>query len=321
MKIVTVTLNPAIDQTVKVDHLQINSVNRGQSMQFDGGGKGANVASYLADYGYETAVTGFLGEENTAVFENLFSQKKIQDHFIRIPGRTRTNVKIVDEANQQTTDINMPGETPTAAALQALSDKIEALAQSCDWFVLAGNLPPQVPTSIYATLIAQIQQHGKYVVLDSSREALREGILAQPTIIKPNIHELAEITGEEMAEETAVIQAASQLLSNKTKLVVVSMGKQGALFITKQQTIKAIPPTVTIKTTVGAGDAMVAGLVAAHIQSLSLAEMARLATAFSIGGITHIGAHLPDLNSLQTFAAQVQVKQVYSTTLPPEIVK
>jgi len=321
VKVVTVTLNPAIDQTVRMDNLQVNSVNRGQAMQFDAGGKGVNVASYLADYGYETAVTGFLGEENTAVFEKLFSQKKIQDHFIRIPGRTRTNVKIVDEANQQTTDINMPGETPTAAALQTLSDKIEELAQSCDWFALAGNLPPHVPTSIYATLIAQIQQHGKNVVLDSSREALREGILAQPTIIKPNIHELAEITGKEMVEETAVIHAAQQLLSDNTKMIVVSMGKQGALFVTKQQTIKVTPPNVKIKTTVGAGDAMVAGLVAAHIQGLSLAETARLATAFSLVGITHIGAHLPDLNDLQSFAQQVQLKQVHSATLPPAVAK
>lgn len=319
MKIVTVTLNPAIDQTVRMDNLQINSVNRGQAMQFDAGGKGVNVASYLADYGYETAVTGFLGEENTAVFEKLFSQKKIEDHFIRIPGRTRTNVKIVDEANQHTTDINMPGETPSPAALQALSDKIEALAQSCDWFVLAGNLPPQVPTSIYATLIAKIQQYGKFVVLDSSREALREGILAQPTIIKPNIHELAEITGKEMAAETAVFQATQQLLNDHTQLIVVSMGKQGALFVTEQQTIKAMPPSVKIKTTVGAGDAMVAGLVAAHIQGLSLAETARLATAFSLVGITHIGAHLPDLNDLRSFAQQVELKQVHSATLPPAV--
>jgi 1-phosphofructokinase len=284
VKIVTVTLNPAIDQTVRMDHLQINSVNRGQAMQFDPGGKGVNVASYLADYEYETAVTGFLGEENTAVFEKLFAKKKIADHFIRIPGRTRTNVKIVDEAAQQTTDINMPGETPTPAAFQALTATVEALAQSCDWFVLAGNLPPNAPDTIYATLIGQIQKHGKGVVLDSSREALRHGILARPTIIKPNIHELAEVAGEELVEETAVIHTAQRLLNSQTQLVVISMGKDGALFITENETIKAVPPTIKIKTTVGAGDAMVAGLVAAQIQQLSLAESARLVYSLLFDG-------------------------------------
>src|SRR5215471_13025014 len=101
MKIATVTLNPAIDQTVRVDHFQTNTVNRGQMMQFDAGGKGVNVASFLADYGHATAVTGFLGQENADVFEQLFARKRIEDHFVRIPGSTRIGVKIVDEANQQ----------------------------------------------------------------------------------------------------------------------------------------------------------------------------------------------------------------------------
>ncbi len=308
MNVVTVTLNPAIDQTVRIDNLQTNSVNRGQAMQFDAGGKGVNVASYLADYGYETSVTGFLGQENTDLFENLFAQKRIADHFIRIPGRTRTNVKIVDEANQETTDINMKGEAPSAEAIQALTTEIEVLAETADWFVLAGNLPPQVPASIYATLITQIQKHGKSVALDSSREALQKGVLAQPTTIKPNIHELAQLVGHELAGETAVIRAARQLLSDKTRLVVVSMGEQGALFINRQQIIKAIPPTVQVKSTVGAGDAMVAGLVAGHMQNMPLADCARLATAFSLGGITRVGAHLPDADTLQSFINQVSIE-------------
>jgi 1-phosphofructokinase len=327
MKIVTVTLNPAIDQTVRIDNLKTNSVNRGQSMQFDAGGKGVNVASYLADYGYETAalsvnevaVTGFLGQENTAIFESLFARKKITDHFIRIPGRTRTNVKIVDEANQETTDINMKGESPSSEAVHDLITKIEELVQEYDWFVLAGNLPPQVPTSIYAALISRIRERGKWVALDTSRKALQEGVLAQPTVIKPNIHELAQLVGHELVGETAVIHAAHQLLDQGIQLVVVSMGEEGALFIDREQTIKAIPPTVQVKSTVGAGDAMVAGLVAGHIQGLPLAECARLATAFSLGGITRVGAHLPDSDTLQSFINQVSIETLESMALTTEV--
>lgn len=328
MKVVTITLNPAIDQTVRVDHLRTNSVNRGQAMQFDAGGKGVNVASYLADYRLqmpaprvdaasivEVVVTGFLGQENTALFESLFSKKQITDHFVRIPGQTRTNVKISDEANQETTDINMPGQSPPPASIRALYEKVDALLPTTDWFVLAGNLPPQVPLSIYATLIAQIKAYGKHVALDSSREALREGVLARPDIIKPNIHELEQLVGRELVGETAVIQAAHQLLNEGIKLVVVSMGEQGALFIDQQQTLKAIPPTVPVKSTVGAGDAMVAGLVAGQIQGLSLADCARLATAFSLGGITRVGAHLPDSATLQSFVNQVSV-QALEPTIP-----
>src|SRR2546425_5376547 len=194
MKIATVTLNPAIDQTVWVDHFRPNTVNYAQAMQFDAGGKGINVASFLADVGLTPTVTGFLGQDNADIFEQFFASKHIDDHFVRIPGRTRTGVKIVDEANQQTTDINMPGLPPPTEAMDTLFKTIERLAASCDWFVLSGTLPPGVPTTTYATLITQLKRHGKQVVLDTSRDALREGVLAGPTIVKPHSDETPQLT-------------------------------------------------------------------------------------------------------------------------------
>src|SRR6266567_5987959 len=155
MRIATVTLNPALDQTVRVDRFCPNTVNYAQAMQFDAGGKGINVASFLADVGFTPTVTGFLGQDNVGIFEQFFAQKQIDDQFIRIPGSTRIGVKIVDEANQQTTDINMPGLPPPAVALSTLLETMKHLAGSCDWFVLSGTLPPGVPATTYATIITQ----------------------------------------------------------------------------------------------------------------------------------------------------------------------
>src|SRR5881275_3649200 len=229
MRIATVTLNPAIDMTVRVDGFQTNTVNRGQAMQFDAGGKGVNVASFLADYGHATAVTGFLGQENPELFEQLFAQKRIEDHFVRIPGRTRTGVKIVDEANQQTTDINMPGLEPSPEAISSLLETIEQLAASCDWFALSGNLPPGAPTTIYATIITQLKRRGKQVALDTSGQALREGVRAGPTVVKPNVDELQHLTGQLLPDEAAIEPAARQHAGD-IRLVVISMGERGALF-------------------------------------------------------------------------------------------
>jgi len=145
MKIATVTTNPAVDETVRVDHFRPGSVNRSQKMEFNPGGKGVNVASFLADYGCQVAVTGFLGRDNPELFEKRFEQKGIQDCFLRLPGVTRTNVKITDEANQQTTDINMPGLAPSAEDYSALFNRIDEMASYCDWFVLSGTLPPGAP--------------------------------------------------------------------------------------------------------------------------------------------------------------------------------
>jgi len=316
MKIATVTLNPAIDMTVRVDGFQTNTVNRGQSMQFDAGGKGVNVASFLADYGYATAVTGFLGQENADIFEQLFARKRIDDQFVRIPGLTRTGVKVVDEANQQTTDINMPGLVPTTEAMNKLLETIERLAASYDWFALSGNLPPGVPATIYATIITQLKRHGKQVVLDTSGEALREGVRAGPAVVKPNVDELQQLTGQSLPDEAAVEQAARQLLGD-IQLVVISMGERGALFVDAATTLIATPPRVQVKSTVGAGDAMVAGLIAGQIQGLSLPDCARLATAFSLGAITHAGHNLPAPEVLQAYVQQVSIQT--STSVPRSV--
>jgi 1-phosphofructokinase len=307
MKIATVTLNPAIDQTVRADGFRTNTVNRGQAMQFDAGGKGVNVASFLADSGHATAVTGFLGQENTELFKQLFASKRIEDHFVRIPGSTRIGVKIVDEANQQTTDINMPGLQPSPEAISELLEAIEQLAASCDWFALSGNLPPGAPTTIYATIITQLKKHGRHMALDTSGEALREGVSAIPTIAKPNIDELQQLVGHALDSEAAIEQAARQLLDSGIQLVVVSMGERGALFVDQHTSLIATPPRVNVKSTVGAGDAMVAGVIAGQVQGLNLADCARLATAFSLGAITRAGHNLPTSETLQAYAQQVSI--------------
>jgi 1-phosphofructokinase len=312
MRVATVTLNPAIDQTVRVDHFRPNTINLAQIMQFDAGGKGVNVASFLADAGHAVTVTGLLGQDNADLFERSFASKGIGDQFVRIPGSTRIGVKIVDEVNQETTDINMPGLSPPAEAIDALLTRIEALTTSCDWFALSGTLPPGMPPTTYATIIAQLKTHGKHVVLDASREALREGVLAGPTIVKPNVDELHQLTGRTLPDEVAIEQAARQLLTGGIQLVVISMGERGALFVDPTTTLIAVPPKVLVKSTVGAGDAMVAGLIAGQIQGLSLPDCARLATAFSLGAITRVGHHLPDPATLQAYVQQVSVRTATS---------
>ena len=308
MKIATVTLNPAIDQTVRADHFRPNTVNYAQSMQFDAGGKGINVASFLTDAGYSVAVTGFLGQQNAEIFEQFLASKHIDDQLVRIPGSTRIGVKIVDEANQQTTDINMPGLPPPAEALDTLLETMKHLAGSCDWFVLSGTLPPGVPATTYATIITQLKGDGRQVALDTSRDALREGVLAGPSIVKPNVDELQQLTGQSLPDEVALEQAARHLLDGGIRLVVISLGERGAMFVDASSTLLATPPAVMVKSTVGAGDAMVAGLIAGQVQGLSLTNCARLATAFSLGAITSVGHNLPAPEIVQAYAQQVSLR-------------
>lgn len=310
VKIATVTLNPAIDQTVSIPGFQAGAVNRVQHTQSDPGGKGVNVAWFLSDYGFPVTVTGFLGEENTVIFERLFAWKKIEDRFVRIAGSTRTGIKIIDAVNQKTTDINFPGQAPTPENVQTLFRIVAELTETCNWFVLAGSIPAGVSSEIYGELVQLIKRKGRNVALDTSGRGLAQALPAAPTLIKPNIHELEELQGRSLDTQAEVIEAARNWLEQGMQTVVVSMGAEGAIFVEADAVVLAQPPPVTVKSTVGAGDAMVSGTVAGKTQDYSLAECAQLATAFSVSAISQVGAGLPSLEVIEHLKGQVKIKQL-----------
>lgn len=298
--VVTVTLNPAIDQTLSIPGFAAGRVNRVAESRSDAGGKGVNVASFLADLGVPAIATGFLGAENAAPFENLFVRKGIEDRFVRIAGATRAGIKIVD--GHQTTDINFPGLAPAAKDLAELNDRIAALAEPGRWFVLSGSIPPRVPPSIYAAMIETIHGQGGCVALDTSGPALREALASRPELVKPNLEELAELAGREISD----VRAAALALG--ARRVAVSMGKAGAVFVDGGSALLARPPRVAVRSTVGAGDAMVAGLVYGMIHELPLEEAARFATASGAYAVTRVGSGLEAPEEHRELMSRVEIE-------------
>jgi len=303
--VLTVTLNPAIDQTVTIGNFAAGKVNRVEQSRSDPGGKGVNVASFLTDAGHRVAVTGFLGRDNAALFDALFTEKGITDHFVRIAGDTRVGIKIADPVLNDTTDINFAGQAPTPTDIAALFDLMPNLPGA--WAVVAGSIPPGVDPTIIRDLAQAFRQHGKRVVLDTSGEPLRHALDAVPSIMKPNIHELETLVGRALPTRDAIIAAARDLLARGLDLVVVSMGADGALFMDAETVVRATPPRVRVESTVGAGDAMVAGTIAAQLRGLALADTARLATAFSVDAVTHVGSGLSAWGAVEAGMEQVIV--------------
>jgi 1-phosphofructokinase len=310
-RVVTVSINSAIDQTVIIPNFTAGAVNRVQSSQMDPGGKGVNVASFLADFGLPTTITGFLGADNDEIFRRLFERKGIADHCIRIAGQTRIGIKISDEVLHQTTDINFPGETPSPADIVQLFEILAALAATHQWFVLSGSIPRGVSADIYKKIAQALRE--RKVVLDTSGEGFRQALAAGPWLIKPNVDELSEYAGKPLDSPSAILEQARALMAQyNIHSVVISMGKEGAIFVEGDETIWAVPPSVEVKSTVGAGDAMVAGIVAGKIQGLSLTECARLATAFSVTAISHIGSGLPSIAAVQSARERVTIRDLTS---------
>jgi 1-phosphofructokinase family hexose kinase len=307
-RIATLSLNPALDQTARISHFAAGQVNRVEWEQTDAGGKGINVASFLADFGLAVSITGLLGDANAEPFVRLFKHKGIEDRFLRLPGRTRVNVKIVDEAQDRVTDINFPGLSPGPGDLERLAAIVDALAESCDWFVLSGSVPARVPADVYAGLVTRLKGRGKTLVLDASGAPFAAAVGLGPHIVKPNLDELRELTGRPLADQTEVVVAARDLIARGVGLVAVSMGPEGALFVEGDEAALTVPPRIAVKSTVGAGDAMVAGIVTGSLRGLDLADRARLATAFSLGALGEVGPHLPPPSVIESLSARVQIR-------------
>ncbi len=308
-RVVTVTINPAIDQTITIPNFTAGAVNRVQSSQINAGGKGINVAAFLADFGQAVTVTGFLGSENDGIFRRLFERKQIEDRCVRIAGQTRIGVKVSDESLHQTTDINFPGETPSPADIARFFEILAELGEKHEWFVLSGSIPRGVPAGIYAEMVGKLA--GKKVVLDTSSEGFRQAVPVGPWLIKPNVDELSEYAGKPLETPAAILEQARTVMDRyHIHSVVISMGKEGAIFVEGGESVWAVPPPVEVKSTVGAGDAMVAGIVAGKIRGLPLADCARLATAFSMTAISQIGAGLPSVAAVQAAKERVTIREL-----------
>ena len=308
--IVTLSLNPAIDHTARIANFTAGRVNRVEWEQADAGGKGVNVASFLADAGVAVVATGMLGGGNIEPFAELFVRKGIVDRCVRLAGRTRVNVKIVDPVLDQVTDINFPGLTPSEQELAQQTAILDELCAECDWFVLSGSVPAGVSADIYAQLLRRLKARGKRVLLDASGAPLAAAVGAGPDIIKPNIDELAELVGRPLSNQDEVLAAARSLVQEGVGLVAVSMGADGALFVDGEGAVLALPPAVEVRSTVGAGDAMVAGILVGTLRGLDLGRRARLATAFSLGALSAVGPDLPPAETIASFAERVRVSTV-----------
>lgn len=306
-RILTLTLNPALDLTVELSRLDAGQVNRSEEMHTHAAGKGVNVAQVLADLGHQVTVSGFLGEDNLQAFETLFTKRGFVDAFIRVPGETRSNIKVA-EHDGRVTDINGPGPVVDAAAQQALLDRLLQIAPGHDAVVVAGSLPRGVTAQWLRELIEKLTALGLKVALDSSGEALRAALQASPWLIKPNTEELAHALGCEVVSPIAEAQAAARLHEQGIEHVVISHGADGVNWFSVGSALHASPPKVSVASTVGAGDSLLAGMLHGLLSADTPEQILRTATAIAAMAVTQIGFGINDAAQLAQLEQGVRVR-------------
>lgn len=307
-RIITITLNPAIDQTIILPALQTGAVNRAEQVHHQAGGKGVNVSARLGEFGIDTTATGFLGEENQSHFTSLFSKLPIQDDFVRILGRTRTGIKLVERNGEVTTDINLPGAQVAPQDIALLHRKLHAHDLRGSWCLIGGSLPPGFGLHDFASLIDLLKSAGARVAVDASGDALRVAIERKVDLIKPNQHEIAELLGREIPDLAAARAAALEVRAAGISRVILSLGEAGSLFLDPCAFAMAKAPSVCVASTVGAGDALLAGYLAGLSCGMDATARAQLATSFAACSLASVERRLPLKADVLSRMTKIEVK-------------
>ncbi|MFB7031208.1 MULTISPECIES: 1-phosphofructokinase family hexose kinase [unclassified Streptomyces] len=274
--IVTVTLNTALDLTYRVPALTPYASHRVTQVIERPGGKGLNVARVLAALGYETVATGFAGGATGAVLRDGLAATPVRDELVETAGSTRRTVAVVDAAGGDTTQLNEPGPTVTAAEWETFRARFAALLDGAAAVALCGSLPPGIHVGAYAELVRLARAAAVPVLLDTSGEPLRRGIAARPDLVKPNADELAQLTG---AREPR--RATLDARRRGAHAVVSSLGPEGLLAATPEGLWRAAPPAPVRGNPTGAGDSAVAGLLSGLVDGVPWPDRLIRAVALS----------------------------------------
>lgn len=299
-RILSLTLNPALDLTVRLARLEPGEVNRSEAMLTHAAGKGVNVAQVLADLGHQVSVGGFLGAANPQAFDALIASRGFGDAFIRVPGETRSNIKIAEQ-DGRVTDINAPGPWVSEQAQTQLLKLLAVIGPEFDAVVVAGSLPRGVSPQWFQDLLEALKSLGLKVALDTSGEALRAGLKAGPWLVKPNTEELADALGHST-------DAIRQLHGQGVEHVVVSDGAAGVSWYSPGAALQATPPKVTVASTVGAGDSLLAGMLHGLLSGDTPEQTLRRATAIAAMAVTQIGFGISDDAQLARLESGVRVR-------------
>lgn len=303
-----VCLNPSFDKTVEVDALALGEVNRIRSVRVDMGGKGVNVAVVARRLGLDALCIGCMGEQGAQHFTRLMDAEGLPHRFLTVPGAVRTNLKVVSRDGKGVTELNEPGAPLSGKAMEDFFALAKEEAARSEYVVLTGSLPPGCPDNTYGELIRAMG--GTRCILDAGGPVLRLGAEAGPFLLKPNLAELEQALGAQLRTLRAIRDAALIFLRKGASHVVVSMGAMGAMYVSETRTLYAPALRVEARSTVGAGDAMVGGMLLGLQKSGDMAQAFRYGIAASAASVMTEGTQLIHPEDFERLVSQVKVQEV-----------
>jgi 1-phosphofructokinase/tagatose 6-phosphate kinase len=318
--IITVTLNAAIDKSLSVPNFRLGRRHRTVEQTTLPGGKGVNVARTLKTLGQPVIATGFAGGATGTRIVEALTDEAILNDFVRIREESRTNTAVLDPTNGQQTEINERGPAVTARELELFRDKLLYLARGAAIVVFAGSLPRGVDSDVYADLIKELRKLGLVVVIDTDGDPLRHAVRAAPYVVSPNVLEAEELVGHEFNDDEDRVIAVREMvaLGALEAIMTVPDGCFASVLLEKGESALyrvRIEPREAVAT-VGAGDAFLAGYVAARYGDKPPAECLRYGVACGAESVQRLGAGLVDPQKVERLLPEVDVDRL---TVPAEV--
>ena len=292
-RIVTLTVNPAIDVNTSVDHVVSERKLRCAAPRREPGGGGLNVSRAIRRLGGASTAYYLAGGPAGELLRHLLDEEGLTQHVSRIEGWTRENLIVDDVSSGEQYRFGMPGPVVQEAEWTRCLSDIGERSPAPAYVVASGSLAPGMPDDVYARLAGVARERGSRLVLDTSGPALRLGLEAGAFLVKPNMREFQDLTGEPLDNEEALARAARRFVAEgRCSVLVLSLGAGGALLLKANGPLHIRTPTVPIRSKVGAGDSMVAGLTLALARGRSVEEAVRYGVAAGAAAVMTPGTEL-----------------------------
>lgn len=308
-KIITVTLNPAIDRVIEVAGLQPGGHQIARTVVRSPGGKGVNVSRTLEAFGLASTAMGFLGRDNRSQFAPLFESGLIADAMLTLPGWSRENITLTDTETGKDTHLRDAGLSVGVADVRELTEQLAATIESGDVVVFSGSLPPGVEHGDFAEMLQSAGDAGAKVAVDSSGQALEAvGKQKKLWLIKPNSLELSQLIGRDLPTLDYQLKTARGL-SQKVEFILLSCGEDGAYLITREETFHAfVKLDCDVVNTVGCGDVLLGGFLAAMLNDQPAGQALAIAVAAATACAAHKTAAKFDLDLFEELCDKVELK-------------
>ncbi|MDR1687377.1 MAG: 1-phosphofructokinase family hexose kinase [Clostridiales bacterium] len=308
--IVTVTLNPAIDKRIIADKITLGETNKCILEKTEIAGKGINVSKTVVALGFDSVATGFICGRHAGIFADYLKRQCVLCDLTPIAGEIRTNVKLTEKTTGRETEINENGPVVTEAETRNFLKNVRKYFNREDILCVSGSLPGGVAPLFYKELILSAKESGMRVLFDSSEEAFRVGVQAAPYAIKPNMYEMETFFNEKIHTNEEIKEKAAYFIRLGTEIVALSMGKDGACFVTKEKALHAkLTRKFPIRTTVGAGDALNAALAAAVFDEMNLVDTARFCIAAASASISEDGINSGRPESVYKYMEFIEIEE------------